>query len=413
MSLVVLDAARALMALGGAGANFALDRNKSVSEEYSVASGASLAGDLLTAAASLHRTVTRPAVPQFNNGVRVDAGPDVILLTLNLVEVVELMTGFGPPYEGDDFKTGSSMFIRASEQLNSALPDDRWQGSAAQAYADQDAALQTLAQQVAALDQQLADIIKSEADIVTHIRLSLGLLKIFLCAAYRFELALLAVPGGAAAAYSFATGAAATGTVATLGLLGTLSGFQIENASKVDGLTTQYDALRTGAGVTGTTFTQTEGPAAVESTASGLPAFGSAVSEMSGMPTIATLARSAPEAVSPEQNSLLADPSGAPPAWWGPTGNTPAPVFPIPGFASQTQYGGQAANPLPPIGIANQPPRQTLNPVGRQGQKEPGRAAEDDSTETGGAGPADGTQGAGRTPIEVTASHLNGRRERF
>lgn len=43
-------------------------------------------------------------MPQCNNGVMVDAGPYLILLTLNLVEVVELTTGFGPPYKGDDFK---------------------------------------------------------------------------------------------------------------------------------------------------------------------------------------------------------------------------------------------------------------------------------------------------------------------
>lgn len=412
MSLVVLDAVRALMGLGSFGANFALDRNHSgSSEEYSVASGATMAGDLFSAAASLHRTMTRPAVPQINaNGVRVDAGADVILLALNLVEVVELMTGFGPPYEGEDFKAGSSMFTTASDQLNSARPDDRWQGSASQAYADRDTALRTLAQQIAALDQQMADLIKSEADVVTHIRLSLGLLKIVLCAAYRYELTLLAMPGGAAAAYSFATSVAAAAVVAALGLLGTLSGFAIENGSKVDDLTAQYVALRADAGVTGSVFAQNDVPTAAKSTVPDFVAAGSALSGMPDMPTIATLKHASSQAVSVEQPALVADVSGAPPAWWDPSGNTPEPEFP--GFTSATQDGGQAANPLPRMSIVNQTSGAS---VGRQGQKV--SAEESNFTEVAdGAGAPGGTHE--RAPIEVAvagASQLDGhdRRERF
>ncbi|WP_025735552.1 EspA/EspE family type VII secretion system effector [Mycobacterium genavense] len=82
--------------------------------------------------------------------------------------MLELTTGFGPPYEGDDFTAGSEQLTEICAQLKTALPDDTWQGDASEHYAEQVTALSDLAKKIADLDHQLAEITKNQAEWVTH-----------------------------------------------------------------------------------------------------------------------------------------------------------------------------------------------------------------------------------------------------
>lgn len=50
-----------------------------------------------------------------------------------IVEGLEFTVGFGPSYDGVDFKAGSEQFAAFREQLKPAFPDSGWQSLVAQA----------------------------------------------------------------------------------------------------------------------------------------------------------------------------------------------------------------------------------------------------------------------------------------
>ncbi|MBY0443346.1 MAG: hypothetical protein K2Q25_14610 [Mycobacteriaceae bacterium] len=105
-----------------------------------------------------------------------------------LAEFVSLMAGFGYPYNGDDLKEGTEQLSLLHAQLNSTYPDSSsWQGTSAQAYTGQTGALQDAIQDLITLDEQLAGAAQRQADLVTHIRLALSILKALLVAGYAVE----------------------------------------------------------------------------------------------------------------------------------------------------------------------------------------------------------------------------------
>ncbi|OBA73409.1 hypothetical protein A5641_05610, partial [Mycobacterium sp. 1554424.7] len=168
----------------------------------------------------------------------------LIALTLTVVEVLELTTGFGPPCEGDELAQGSRQFSALSGQLMVALPEDNWQGGAAQVYAEADTTLGTVAQRMAELDDQLAALIQGQADWVTHVRLSFGVLKDLLLVAYLIELAMrLAPPSGLIQSRAFAITVSALGLLNAVGMLATLHYFSIEHAQRAAALAGQYGQL--------------------------------------------------------------------------------------------------------------------------------------------------------------------------
>lgn len=104
---------------------------------------------------------------------------------ITLAEAVSLTAGFGYPYNGEDLKAGAEQLGSLHGQLNFAFPDnDSWRGASAQAYAGQTGALQDALQDLITLDEQLAGAAQRQADIVTHIRLALSILKALCLAAY-------------------------------------------------------------------------------------------------------------------------------------------------------------------------------------------------------------------------------------
>lgn len=176
-------------------------------------------------------------------------GLSIISWTITAVQLLQLTTGFGTPYDGASLKTGSQQFTTLAGQLKSALPDSGWEGTASEAYADVDTTLQNVSQQMASLDSQLADLMKNQADWVTHMHLAFGILNDVLLAALVVEVILtltVPAPAGPVAAKIFAIAVASLGIAAAVSLLGTLLGFSIENGKTADALAASYSQLASG-----------------------------------------------------------------------------------------------------------------------------------------------------------------------
>lgn len=101
-----------------------------------------------------------------------------------LVETSTLLMGFGSPYTGEDLAEGAKQLAAISDQLNSAFPDDSWQGLSAQAYVDRVATVQQSLDVLAYTDQWLMEIAAETAYFVNCIRLICGCLKLALAVAY-------------------------------------------------------------------------------------------------------------------------------------------------------------------------------------------------------------------------------------
>ena len=175
------------------------------------------------------------------------ASVNILPWTASVVGYLELLTGFGPPYEGDGLKVGAELWSAFRDELVSAIPDEDWQGEASDAYAGQVAALQDIAQTLADLDGQLAEIVTNQAEWVTHIRLGFGILLNLLTAAIAIEvvlrIALATVPGGPAWAMGWAIAASSLAMAAALGMLGALTGLSVENGKKADRVASEIDRL--------------------------------------------------------------------------------------------------------------------------------------------------------------------------
>lgn len=172
----------------------------------------------------------------------------IIAYTYSAVEVLELTTGFGPPNQGTELEAGAAVLTRLSEQLQAARPDERWQGSASQGYADVDTALRQTAVRMAELDMQLAGLVKHHAEVVDRMRLAFGELKSLLFTAILIELALLHLPppAGPTASKSFAAVAAATGMSAAVTLIGVLVDSSVATGRHTRELTSGYRELIAG-----------------------------------------------------------------------------------------------------------------------------------------------------------------------
>ncbi|WAC89806.1 EspA/EspE family type VII secretion system effector [Mycobacterium sp. Aquia_213] len=173
----------------------------------------------------------------------------IISWTITTVQLLQLTTGFGTPYDGASLKTGSQQFTSLAGQLKSALPDTGWEGDASEAYADLDTALQSVAQKMADLDSQLAALVKNQGEWVTHMQLAFGILNDLLTTALIIELILtvaVPAPAGPAVAKIFAITVASLGISAAVAFLGTLLGYSIENGKKADALADSYAQLVAG-----------------------------------------------------------------------------------------------------------------------------------------------------------------------
>jgi hypothetical protein len=417
---IIVDAARLITNLGSLGSNFVgVDSPNFVgvdslncSGEYAAASATSMVGDLGGAAASAGRMMFPRALELNARGLtgwaRASAAKQpaltsegsLILTTLSAVELLELTTGFGQPSEGADLRVGADQFTSVARQLESALPNDSWQGSASEAYAGRVTAMQDLAKTMAELDLELAEIVKNQAEWVTHVRLGLGILKDLLLAAFAIYWAIMLTvptPGNFATAKTFEIAVCVLGIAAAVGMLSTLIYFSVENRKKADALTAQYaDVAAAAAAVVTDTLTRAEGPGpAEESTVSSFEAISSDMSGTSafaGMPTIANLSRLASAQGASADD--LADFSAL-------TDDTPADGLP--------QVPETPAFTPPPVNIAGQMmgsmQRLAVTPRQGRGAATPAEEAPAEAAiverEVEGVGAASGTEGAGPAPIDV------------
>ncbi|OBF09419.1 hypothetical protein A5730_08525 [Mycobacterium sp. ACS4054] len=175
------------------------------------------------------------------------AAVNILPWTASVVGYLELLTGFGPPNEGSDLKSGAELWAALEEQLESAVPSEDWEGDASDAYAAQVTALRVIAKDLADLDGRLADIVADQAEWVTHIRLGFGILLNLLTTAIAIEvllrIALAYVPSGALWASGWAIFASTLAISAALGMLGTLIGMSVENGNKADDVATEIERL--------------------------------------------------------------------------------------------------------------------------------------------------------------------------
>lgn len=166
----------------------------------------------------------------------------VILRIYAAVEILEFTVGFGPPYEGHDFKVGSKQLTALREQLESTFPDSSWQGSAAQAYVAEVAALRDGVQELAELDRKLAARLKDQADWVNHMRLGFGILKLLLTIAAAATTRPMTVSGFGGLAWVARAAAVCAGLAIAMasGMVATLLVLSVDRVKKIDRLRRDY-----------------------------------------------------------------------------------------------------------------------------------------------------------------------------
>ena len=335
--------------------------------------GGFLAGGLRIGVGLDMELMARNLSPKFGRVVHPDdlaklekAGPTTsmgsfILWTLTVVEALELTMGFGPPHEGGDLEAGSAQFTAICEQLVSAVPDEHWQGSASQAYADQARALHALAKTMAELDLKLAEIVKNQADWVTHMRLGFGILKNLLFAAFVMYWAIMLTlpnPANIYAAKAFEIAVCLAGITATVGMLGTLIGFSTDNGLKADAVTVDYLEAAAGAMPSGTPMAGIQVPGVQGTTVSGF-AYASAGSAsmplLSAAPDVSNVAAGGGDSEGERAplSALTAQ---------GETNGDAAPEIPATPQASATTTLASAVFAMPTLGQLA--PWQTAKPSG-------------------------------------------------
>ncbi|MGV0815422.1 EspA/EspE family type VII secretion system effector [Mycolicibacterium boenickei] len=85
--------------------------------------------------------------------------------------------GVGTPTDGSQYSGSSSNLLRMKDMIESAQPDDRWQGTASQAYAAANREHAGVYQKLADLDTKLAAEVTNAADVVTRGRAQLDATK--------------------------------------------------------------------------------------------------------------------------------------------------------------------------------------------------------------------------------------------
>lgn len=345
----------------------------------------------------------------------------LILRTLDAVTFLELLTGIGTPCAGDDLKSGAAQFSTVSRQLQSATPDDSWQGSASQAYAELVAALQDLAQTITDLDLKLAEVARDQAEWVTHMRLGLGILKDTLIAAYAIYwqiMLTLPPPQNMATASTFEITVCTLAIGTALAMLSTLLGESNKNGKMAHALGARYKEVAAAAAAETVTATSVEVPAAAQK--STVASFEDVSNSMSGITAVSETPTAASAGPLPTEGATaddLATVSGG-------TEETAAsrsfelPQAPdLPAFTPPTrqQMTAAAAHAVQISGHVSQQVNQTMGSVQQlaaMGQQSQGAGPAKETVEqpdaekappADSAAAAGGTAGTGPAPVEATA----------
>lgn len=346
-------------------------------------------------------------------------GLSLILWTITIVELLELLTGFGPPDEGGDLENGSQQFAALAEQLKTALPENGWQGEGADAYAELAAQLQGIATTMAELDVDLATLVKEQAEWVVHMRFAFGLLKDALFVAYVIEMAMFlgVPPAGPLAAKIFAGTVCAIGMAAALGFLGNLAYWSVEYGNKAKALSDKYTELAAGTVQTGSTASAVV-TTSEESSVSSFEAVSNSMSGMSAVsrvpaPALSTDAKNSEDerAQPPAATSAAAAPTpgaaGTPETPEAPQPSTPTVTMPtVTQLASMSGQASKLSSPLSQheslFNRAMGPLQQLVETGELQSQDAAEEAPIPNEAEDAWAGAGAGS--AGRAPVEVGAA---------
>jgi len=360
----------------------------------------------------------------------------LILKALNVVDILEMFSGFGPPCKGDNFTTGSDDLTKVCEKLKLALAGAGWQGGASTAYDDQVAALMTLVDKMAEKDRRLADLVNDQAERVTDMRLLFGILKDLLLVAFAIEVKMklaLPQPGGLVAATTFAAAVFTTSVLLALAFLGYLTWYSIENGNAARDVISDYRQLAKGVDFENHKMkVQNTAPAAkpglkaapaAESTVSDFEAISRSMSGPSAAPRVGMLAGSAPEDAAnqstqtseddttrgrqllgaPDETTPSESDEATPSASGGATPFTPA--YGVPTLAPLTKLSGQAAkisgHVSQHMNLVSQTVEQIQEIVSMVQEAAPAEEVTDDVEE---AEAASGPQGAERAPAELAAA---------
>jgi hypothetical protein len=405
---IFVDAAKLIGNLVGLGHNFVGPNGPQVnfgSGEYLAANVTSMSADAVGAGLS-----ALPLANNFsgivNNSLKLRTFAehfqgDPILWALNIVEVLEWTTGFGPPHEGDDLKAGSEQFAKVFEQLGSAFSDDSWQGAASEAYTKQNKDLQDLAKRMREQDAKLAAKVKDHAEWVTHARSGFAALKGLLITAVIIELIIYATvpaPAGLTAGQTFARTVAVLGVGIAGSMVAILSSMSGHCANEVNFAAVEYGEVAASAQKLAIRLLAAKArvPAAEQSTVSSFEDISA------GMPKM-----SAP----PEAPALASVASGGSSAVAGTPETTSTPGFTMPTLAQLTAMSGQAAklsgHVTPHATLVNQAMGQIqqIAQMAQQGQEATApakeRAPKEPASAEAALAEAAPAEGAERAPIEA------------
>ena len=229
--------------------------------------------------------------------------------TIFTICLLELLNGFGPPDKGDKLVLSKKSFQLTWEKLDAAYPDDRWQGSGSEAYAEQDEAQQVRADAMVALEDMMVNILKTEADQLYQTRVGVTVVKDALTAAIFVALALLLIPEvGPTISQAFQIVMSFFGLGAVVVLMMVMMGTSFTHGHEVDAVTLQYRDLAASAVPGGKPFTPTVVSPAVES---GVSSFSDIINSclVSGVPDMSALAGVARD--SKDERASLSAPMGA------------------------------------------------------------------------------------------------------
>ncbi len=178
------------------------------------------------------------------DALKYEASP--ILIALSVVQGLEMLVGFGQPIDGSDFEIGSERFSVLAERLTAIFPKSRWEGTASEAYANENAELQHGAETMSGVDTELTDILNRQADWVENFRMAFGIDKDLLSLAHVLEV-ILKGSGRLGTAYIFACICAGLGVVAANAFLASLGVIADSHACEADNLTRKYLSVADGA----------------------------------------------------------------------------------------------------------------------------------------------------------------------
>jgi hypothetical protein len=119
----------------------------------------------------------------------------IIDVTMVAVVVIDLMNGFGAPDSGSGFSSGVDKLKIVDGKLELAIPDSRdWSGSAADAYAAQNAALRALVANMQELDKKMQTLVANHGAQVKQAHQTLAILGFALVASQGIALCLYMIP---------------------------------------------------------------------------------------------------------------------------------------------------------------------------------------------------------------------------